>query len=78
MDSLLNCGTGGWLMIAGGALSYGVLVLAGAALIKYLISGWPKGGQRLGQWPMGLRDRSAQAGGLPSPDQIVGNGCADR
>lgn len=39
MDSVLNCGTSGWLMVAGGALSYGVLLLAGAALIKYLFSG---------------------------------------
>ena len=39
MDSVLNCGTTGWLMIAGGAVSYGVLLLAGAALIKYLVSG---------------------------------------
>ena len=39
MDSVLNCGTTGWLMIACGALSYGVLLLAGAALIKYLVFG---------------------------------------
>jgi hypothetical protein len=38
MDSMLNCDTGGWLMIAGGILTYGVLILAGAGLIKYLLS----------------------------------------
>jgi hypothetical protein len=38
MDSVLNCGTGGWLMIASGVISYGVLLLAGAALVKYLFS----------------------------------------
>ena len=36
MDSVLNCGAGGWLMIASGVVTYGVLALAGAALIKYL------------------------------------------
>lgn len=36
MDSMLNCGVGGWLMVAGGVLAYGVLALAGAALVKYL------------------------------------------
>ena len=36
MDSVLNCGANGWLMIAGGLVTYGVLALAGAALIKYL------------------------------------------
>jgi len=38
MGEFLNCGTSGWLMIAGGAVAYGVLALAGAALIKYLFS----------------------------------------
>jgi hypothetical protein len=38
MDNLLNCGTGGWLMMTGGVATYGVLLLAGAALIKYLFS----------------------------------------
>ena len=38
MDSVLNCGANGWLMIAGGIASYGVLLLAGAALIKYLFA----------------------------------------
>ena len=38
IDNLLNCGTGGWLMIAGGVATYGVLLLAGAGLIKYLFS----------------------------------------
>ena len=38
MESVLNCGTAGWLMVAGSVVTYGVLVLAGAALIKYLLS----------------------------------------
>ncbi len=38
MDTLLNYGTDGWLMIAGGVATYGVLLLASAALIKYLFS----------------------------------------
>jgi len=37
MDSVLNCGTGGWFMIAAGVATYGVLALAGAALVKYLL-----------------------------------------
>jgi hypothetical protein len=36
MDSVLNCGGSAWLMIATGVVTYGVLALAGAALIKYL------------------------------------------
>ena len=36
MDSVLNCTEGGWFMIAAGVATYGVLGLAGAALIKYL------------------------------------------
>jgi len=36
MDSVLDCGTNGWLMIAAGVLTYGLLALAGAALVKYL------------------------------------------
>jgi len=36
MDSVLNCGADGWVMIAGAVVMYGVLALAGAALIKYL------------------------------------------
>jgi hypothetical protein len=36
MDSVLNCGTGIWFMTAAGIATYGVLALAGAALIKYL------------------------------------------
>jgi len=35
-DTLLNCGANGWLMIAGGLLTYGVLALAGTALVKYV------------------------------------------
>jgi hypothetical protein len=33
---MVTCGSHGWLMIAGGLAAYGVLVLTGAALIKYL------------------------------------------
>jgi len=36
IDSLRDCGTTGWLMIAGVILTDGALALAGAALIKYL------------------------------------------
>ena len=36
MNSMAECGSHGWLMIAGGVLFYGVLGLAGAALVKYL------------------------------------------
>jgi hypothetical protein len=36
VDSVLNCTGDGWLMTAGVVLIYGVLVLAGAALIKHL------------------------------------------
>lgn len=32
-------GCGGWLMAAGGIITYGSLILAGAASIKYLIFG---------------------------------------
>jgi hypothetical protein len=38
MESMLNYGANGWLMIAGGLVTYGVLILTGAALIKYLFS----------------------------------------
>jgi hypothetical protein len=38
MDGGLNCSGDGWLMIAGVVMTYGVLALAGAALIKYLLS----------------------------------------
>ena len=38
METLLNCSTGGWAMIAGVALIYGVLGLSGVALIKYLMT----------------------------------------
>lgn len=34
MDNVLNCGPGGWLAIAVSAVAFGVLILAGAALIK--------------------------------------------
>ena len=36
MHTVADCGTHGWLMIAGGVFAYGVLGLAGAALVKYL------------------------------------------
>ncbi len=36
MNSMAECGSHGWLMIAGSVLFYGVLGLAGAALVKYL------------------------------------------
>jgi hypothetical protein len=36
MGGLLNCGNSGWLMIAASGLTYAVLALAGAALIKYI------------------------------------------
>ena len=38
METLLNCSTGGWAMIAVAALIYGVLGLSGVALIKYLMT----------------------------------------
>jgi hypothetical protein len=38
MESVLNCGANTWLMIAGGIVTYGVLILAGVALIKYVFS----------------------------------------
>jgi hypothetical protein len=38
MESLLNCSTNGWLMIAGGVVTYGVLILAGVVLVKHLFS----------------------------------------
>lgn len=34
---MMNCISSGWLMMAGGLLAYGVLALAGAALVKYLL-----------------------------------------
>jgi len=36
MDSVLNCGTNGWLVIASVVLIYAVLTLGSAALVKYL------------------------------------------
>jgi hypothetical protein len=39
MDGVLNCTGDGWLMITGVVLIYGVLALAGAALIKHLFFG---------------------------------------
>lgn len=36
MQSALNCGPHGWVMIASMITAYGVLALGSAALIKYL------------------------------------------
>jgi hypothetical protein len=36
IDSVLSCSNGGWFMIAAGTATYGVLALAGAALVKFL------------------------------------------
>jgi hypothetical protein len=36
MNSVLDCGSNGWLMIASGVVTYGLLALAGAALVKNL------------------------------------------
>ena len=33
---MMNCVSSGWLMVTGGLLTYGVLALASAALVKYL------------------------------------------
>jgi len=33
---MMNCVSSGWLMMAGGLVTYGVLALASAALVKYL------------------------------------------
>jgi hypothetical protein len=33
---MMNCVSSGWHMMAGGLLTYGVLALASAALVKYL------------------------------------------
>jgi hypothetical protein len=38
MDNVINCGAYGWLMVGGAVATYAVLALAGAALIKYLLS----------------------------------------
>jgi hypothetical protein len=37
MSSVLSCGGDGWFMVASGIAFYGVLALAGAALVKYLL-----------------------------------------
>ena len=39
MNSLMDCGANGWFMIAGVAMTYGVVALGGAALAKYLFFG---------------------------------------
>ena len=36
MIDTLTCGTNAWFMLAAGVLTSGTLVLAGAALVKYL------------------------------------------
>ena len=36
MIDTLTCGSNGWLMLAVSVLTYGMLALAGGALIKYL------------------------------------------
>ena len=36
LDNVLNCSAGGWLMLAGSVVIYGVLALAAAVLIKHL------------------------------------------
>ena len=41
MESVLTCGAHGWPIIAGAVLTFGVLALGGAALIKYLFTGRP-------------------------------------
>ena len=33
---MMNCVSSGWLMVAGELLTYGILALASAALVKYL------------------------------------------
>jgi hypothetical protein len=33
---MMNCVSSGWLLMAGGLLSYAALALASAALVKYL------------------------------------------
>ena len=44
MDSILNCGADSWLMIAAGIATYGLVALAGAALVKYLFFAQPSHG----------------------------------
>ena len=36
LNTVFDCSSHTWPMIAGGVLTFGVLALAGAALIKYL------------------------------------------
>lgn len=36
MNTALECASHGWPMIAAGILTFGVLALSGAALVKYL------------------------------------------
>ena len=41
MMDLMQGGCSGWLMAAGGAVTYGALILVGAASIKYPFFGKP-------------------------------------
>jgi hypothetical protein len=36
INSALDCGFNGWLMVASGVVTFSMLALAGAALVKYL------------------------------------------
>jgi hypothetical protein len=36
INSALDCGFNGWLMVAGGVVTFSMLALAGAAFVKYL------------------------------------------
>ena len=38
MQGMMDCGVGGWLMVGAGSLVLVVLILAVAALVKYLFS----------------------------------------
>ena len=41
MESVLTCGADSWPMLAGAVLTFGVLALGGAPLIKHLFTGGP-------------------------------------
>ena len=64
METALNCGANGWLMIAGGVVTYGVLALAGAALIKYLFFADRGSAAVTG----GVNPRKSGGGGAPPID----------
>ena len=38
-DGVMNCAAGGWWMVGSHVVALVVLILAGAALVKYLFSG---------------------------------------